>query len=125
MAVNVSSIALIKYDSIPNILSGSRTSGPAVKAIPDGLYAGAGVVIPSSSIGPQAVYNGGYPHAHSIYLSIANGGAGQSGFIKVWADAFIQYSVKAGHEPFCVRAYILTLRCPLNSDVDLGCVVPG
>ncbi|KAG6910327.1 hypothetical protein DXG01_011395 [Tephrocybe rancida] len=54
---------------------------------------------------PQATYNGNYTEATDIRLRIANGGAGQSGLIGAWADAFIKYCVetrsitpfKAGH----------------------------
>lgn len=73
----------------------------AVK-IPDGLYLSAGVGTTSSALAPQAVYNGGYPNATGIGLRIANGGAGQSGLIKAWADAFIRYEVGNGREPFKV-----------------------
>ncbi|GLB40857.1 putative PBP superfamily domain containing protein [Lyophyllum shimeji] len=56
---------------------------------------------------PQATYDGGYSNATEIRLRIANGGAGQSGLIGAWADAFIQYSVqKLGQKPFKVGWYL-------------------
>ena len=59
-----------------------------------------------SGLDPAATYNGGYSNATGIKLRIANGGAGQSGLIGAWADAFIQYSVKTlGYPPF--QVYIL------------------
>jgi len=59
-----------------------------------------------ASVTPQAVYNGGYTDAKDIYLKIANGGAGQSGLIGAWADAFIKYRVNNGSEPFLVGWYL-------------------
>ncbi|KAG5637568.1 hypothetical protein H0H81_004145 [Sphagnurus paluster] len=63
----------------------------------------------ASNSGPQprATYNGGYPEATEIRLRIANGGAGQSGLIGAWADAFIQHCVKnLGWKPFKVGWYL-------------------
>jgi len=63
----------------------------------------------SSGLSPRAVYDGGYPEAKEIKLKIANGGAGQSGLIGAWADAFIQYCVKQlGYKPFkvCFKSII-------------------
>jgi len=81
----------------------------AVK-IPSGLYVGASVDTESAALAPQATYDGGYPRVgQGIKLRIANGGAGQSGLIGAWADAFIGYSVKVlGLEPFlvCSRQYL-------------------
>jgi len=60
-----------------------------------------------SSIEPAAVYNGGYSNATEIQLRIGNGGAGQSGLIEAWANAFIQYAVETlGYEPFEVGWYL-------------------
>lgn len=79
------------------------TPGVAIR-IPDGLYLGVGVDTTTAALNPQAIYNGGYTEAKDIRLRIANGGAGQSGLIGAWANAFIQYSVKnLGLEPFLVR----------------------
>jgi len=54
--------------------------------------------------GPHAIYDGGFPDSsrRGIYLRIANGGAGQAGLIKAWADAFIRHMVAHGTEPFKV-----------------------
>ena len=56
----------------------------------------------ASSAKPRAIYNGGYEDAkiQGVRLRIANGGAGQTGFIGAWADAFIQHMVSKGMPPF-------------------------
>lgn len=56
----------------------------------------------TSSVTPAAIYNGSYANAHEqgVYLRIGNGGAGQSGLIRAFADAFIQYRVSQGDAPF-------------------------
>lgn len=54
-------------------------------------------------VSAQATYNGGYTDAKQVRLRIGNGGAGQSGLIGAWANAFIQYMVqKNGTQPFLV-----------------------
>jgi ABC-type tungstate transport system permease subunit len=90
---------------LPNITQKSIAAPGAAVNIPDGVYTSAGAA-PSSSLAPQAVYNGGYAQAKNIYLKVANGGAGQSGLIGAWADAFIKYSVSKGSEPFLVAWYL-------------------
>ncbi|KAF8960817.1 hypothetical protein BDZ97DRAFT_1665317 [Flammula alnicola] len=62
----------------------------------------------ASPTDPYAIYNGGYDDAkdRGICLRIANGGAGQTGLIRAWADAFIQYMVHRGVEPFEVAWYL-------------------
>jgi hypothetical protein len=57
-------------------------------------------IIPPSK--PFAIYNGGYDRARErgICLRIANGGAGQTGLLRAWADAFIRDMVAKGAEPF-------------------------
>jgi len=58
-------------------------------------------------LSPQEVYDGGYSNAGDIRLKIGNGGAGQSGLIKAWADAFIKYCVESKKvEPFKVGWYL-------------------
>jgi len=59
----------------------------------------------TSSTKPRAIYDGGYEIAkiQGVRLRIANGGAGQTGFIRAWADEFIQYMVSKGVPPFEVR----------------------
>ena len=54
---------------------------------------------------PHAIYDGGYEDAkiQGVRLRIANGGAGQIGLIRAWADGFIQYMVSKGMPPFEVR----------------------
>jgi hypothetical protein len=57
----------------------------------------------AQQLAPQATYDGGYSDAKDIRLRIGNGGAGQSGLIGTWADAFVQYCVKEKNmEPFKV-----------------------
>ncbi|KAG6819113.1 hypothetical protein H0H93_015358 [Arthromyces matolae] len=56
---------------------------------------------------PRAIYSGGYDTAKEIKLRIANGGAGQSGLIGAWADAFIKYAVETLNlDPFLVGWYL-------------------
>jgi hypothetical protein len=59
----------------------------------------------TSSTKPHAIYDGGFENAkiQGVRLRIANGGAGQIGLIRAWADAFIQYMVSKGMPPFEVR----------------------
>ena len=54
---------------------------------------------------PREIYDGGYENAkiQGVRLRIANGGAGQTGLIRAWADGFIQYMVSEGMPPFEVR----------------------
>ena len=80
-------------------------SNSALK-VPDGLLVGSGGGVADASIGPQVEYDGGLG-GKEIRLRIANGGAGQSGLIGAWADAFIQYCYKGGIAPFKVRPYLL------------------
>ncbi|KAF8806776.1 hypothetical protein BYT27DRAFT_7100588 [Phlegmacium glaucopus] len=63
---------------------------------------------PTISTAPRAIYNGGYENANfqGVRLRIANGGAGQTGFIRAWADEFIQYMVSKGVPPFEVAWYL-------------------
>jgi len=75
------------------------------------LLARAGAAANNSALVPQATYDGGYSNATEIKLRIANGGAGQSGLIGAWANAFIQYSVETlGQKPFKVKQSSLYLR---------------
>jgi hypothetical protein len=67
---------------------------------------------------PVVYYYGCYPNSRDTYLSIANGGAGQSGFIGRWADAFIDYSVQAGSKPFRVRNCVLPRSWYFDVDLD-------
>ncbi|EGN94555.1 hypothetical protein SERLA73DRAFT_188517 [Serpula lacrymans var. lacrymans S7.3] len=67
------------------------------------------VVLPevsASALTPKAVYNGGYANATEICVRVANGGAGQAGLIGNWADAYIQYRVSQGSQPFLVAWYL-------------------
>ncbi|KAG6827231.1 hypothetical protein H0H92_012713 [Tricholoma furcatifolium] len=60
-----------------------------------------------SGVQPAAIYNGSYADATEMRLRIANGGAGQSGLIGAWADAFIQYCVQnKSMSPFTVGWYL-------------------
>ncbi|KAF9459273.1 hypothetical protein BDZ94DRAFT_1172016 [Collybia nuda] len=65
----------------------------AIVQIPDGLYAGSGVLTKNSALAPKAIYDGGYD-GKDILVRIANGGAGQSGLIGAWADGFIKHCVE-------------------------------
>lgn len=78
------------------------TRSDSALRVPDGLLVGSGVSVADASIHPQAIYDGGLGGT-KILLRIANGGAGQSGLIGAWADAFIQYCDKQGIPPFKVR----------------------
>ncbi|KAF5381210.1 hypothetical protein D9757_007872 [Collybiopsis confluens] len=60
----------------------------------------------ASSDGAQEVYNGGFSNAQTVKLRIGNGGAGQSGLVKAFADAYIQYSVGQGSSPFLVEWFL-------------------
>lgn len=63
----------------------------------------------TSSKKPQAIYDGCYENAkiQGVRLRIANGGAGQTGLIRAWANGFIQYMVSKGIPPFEVRPITL------------------
>lgn len=94
------------HSHTPKIHHGG-SSAPHAAQVPDGLYASSGTSTAGVSIAPQATYNGGYTNAKDVRLRIANGGAGQSGLIGAWADAFIKYMVKERHvEPFLVAWYL-------------------
>jgi ABC-type tungstate transport system permease subunit len=60
------------------------------------------------SISPYAVYDGGFPDAQrrGICIRIANGGAGQAGLVKAWADAFVKDRVARGSQPFQIAWYL-------------------
>ncbi|KAG7095013.1 hypothetical protein E1B28_005808 [Marasmius oreades] len=63
--------------------------------------------IPTDILSPGAIYNGGYPSAKEVRLRIANGGAGQSGLVEAFANAYIQFSVETkGVKPFLVAWYL-------------------
>ncbi|KIP08917.1 hypothetical protein PHLGIDRAFT_126650 [Phlebiopsis gigantea 11061_1 CR5-6] len=54
----------------------------------------------------QATYDGGFTDATDVRLRLANGGAGQTGLIGAFANAFIQDQVKKGAAPFKVEWYL-------------------
>ncbi|TCD69502.1 hypothetical protein EIP91_007432 [Steccherinum ochraceum] len=60
----------------------------------------------ASELVPQEIYDGGYSDAQDIRLRLANGGAGQSGLIGAFANAFIQDQVAKGAEPFKAAWYL-------------------
>ncbi|KAH8103949.1 hypothetical protein BXZ70DRAFT_1005500 [Cristinia sonorae] len=60
----------------------------------------------ASTLVPQETYDGGFPDAQVVRLRVGNGGAGQSGLIKAFADAFIQDQVAQGVPPFKVEWYL-------------------
>ncbi|CAA7270307.1 unnamed protein product [Cyclocybe aegerita] len=62
----------------------------------------------SQNAKPRATYDGGFPESklRGVCLRIANGGAGQTGLLRAWADAFIQDMVKEGSQPFEVAWYL-------------------
>ena len=72
-----------------------------VKGMPLGTFLGS---TNAQSVTPYAIYDGGFldSQRHGIYIRIANGGAGQAGLIKAWADAFVKDMVARGSEPFQV-----------------------
>ena len=100
----------------PKILPGSFLSHmsdvhPSAIPIPDGLFVENGAAAGSQLL-PQAVYNGSHPVVgQQIKLKIGNGGAGQSGLIGEWANAFIDYCTQEKKmESFSVRnPHCLTL----------------
>ena len=63
----------------------------------------------TSSKKPHAIYDGGYENAkiQGVRLRMANGGAGQIGLIRAWADGFIQHMVSEGMLPFEVGPIIM------------------
>jgi hypothetical protein len=64
---------------------------------------------PGQSVSPYAIYDGGFPDAQrrGICIRIANGGAGQAGLVKAWADAFVKDRVARGSQPFQVISIYL------------------
>ncbi|KAJ3971099.1 hypothetical protein EV361DRAFT_868744 [Lentinula raphanica] len=66
----------------------------------------------ASPLTPTKTYNGGYKEAKDIRLRLANGGAGQSGLIGAFADAFVKWCVEGSEEsdskeaPFLVGWYL-------------------
>ncbi|KAH8722388.1 extracellular solute-binding protein family 1 [Phaeosphaeriaceae sp. PMI808] len=88
----------------------------AISAITSGIQA---IVDPTES------YNGGFNSTNTpILLRIATGGAGQSGLVKVLADAFIQESVKNGSKPFSIGWVLsdttFTIKNLQSGEADLG-----
>ncbi|KAK6340514.1 hypothetical protein TWF696_008840 [Orbilia brochopaga] len=80
-----------------------------------------------AAVDPQAVYDGQLPDSNKypVKLRIGNGGAGQSGLIKVLADEFIKYSVNVKKEkPFRVAWYLSDTTVSINylreGTVDVG-----
>ncbi|KAH7889090.1 hypothetical protein F5I97DRAFT_1804275 [Phlebopus sp. FC_14] len=60
----------------------------------------------SLSVQPEKIYDGDYGQG-GVRLRIANGGAGQSGLIGAWANAFIKYChEQKGIAPFKVAWYL-------------------
>ncbi|KAF5328701.1 hypothetical protein D9619_011489 [Psilocybe cf. subviscida] len=58
---------------------------------------------------PYEIYNGGYSNAHErgVCVRIANGGGGQIGLLRVWADVFIRMMVEEkGEQPFEIAWYL-------------------
>ncbi|KAF3935446.1 hypothetical protein ABW20_dc0106963 [Dactylellina cionopaga] len=67
------------------------------------------------AVDPQAVYDGGIPNNDGeVLLRIANGGAGQSGLIKVLADEFIKFRVRRGAKPFKIAWYLSDTTISIN-----------
>ncbi|RXW22430.1 hypothetical protein EST38_g3427 [Candolleomyces aberdarensis] len=62
--------------------------------------------VTQSPILQTEVYDGGYANA-PLRLRIASGGAGESGLIAAWAEAFIHYMVdERQYEPFSIGWYL-------------------
>ncbi|KAJ5107982.1 hypothetical protein N7456_004657 [Penicillium angulare] len=104
--------------TIPLSLPLSLSQKPTLPS-PNGLFG------PASAVGPkpEAVYDGDYGTGE-IKLRIGNGGAGQSGLIKVLADAFIKSSVANGSSPFKIAWYKSDTTQSINylkdNTVDIG-----
>ncbi|KAK6540666.1 hypothetical protein TWF694_008059 [Orbilia ellipsospora] len=82
-------------------------------------------IVKVAAVDPQETYDGGITGNHGpILLRIGNGGAGQSGLIKVMADAFIKYRVAQGAAPFKVGWYLSDTTVTINylgtGDIDVG-----
>ncbi|KAK7451200.1 hypothetical protein VKT23_012532 [Stygiomarasmius scandens] len=60
----------------------------------------------ASTLNPQETYNGGCSDAKEVLLRIGNGGAGQSGLVGAFANAFIKSMVAQGSDPFLVQWYL-------------------
>ncbi|KAH6619913.1 extracellular solute-binding protein family 1 [Boeremia exigua] len=76
-------------------------------------------------VDPTEVYNGGFNStSNNTLLRIATGGAGQSGLVKVLADAFIQDSVQNGSQPFSIGWVLsdttFTIKNLQTGEADLG-----
>ncbi|KAH7071818.1 extracellular solute-binding protein family 1 [Paraphoma chrysanthemicola] len=77
-------------------------------------------------VAPTEIYNGGFNQTGDtdIGLRIATGGAGQSGLVKVLADAFIQSSVANGSAPFRIGWVLsdttFTIKNLQSGEADLG-----
>ncbi|GJJ07188.1 hypothetical protein Clacol_001388 [Clathrus columnatus] len=84
-----------------------KSTGSHSINVPNGLYVGSGLSATSSTLAAQEVYDGGFGETTEVRLRIANGGAGQSGLIGEWANAFIQHMVFV-HKvpPFKVAWYL-------------------
>ncbi|KAL4863604.1 hypothetical protein BDV12DRAFT_177300 [Aspergillus spectabilis] len=59
----------------------------------------------ASGVQPEQVYDAGYSGASEIRLRLGNGGAGQTGLVKVLAEAYIISRVAHGAQPFKVAWY--------------------
>ncbi|KAH7384012.1 extracellular solute-binding protein family 1 [Pyrenochaeta sp. MPI-SDFR-AT-0127] len=76
-------------------------------------------------VDPTEIYTGGFNNSDTeVLLRIATGGAGQSGLVKVLADAFIQESVKNGSQPFGIGWVLsdttFTIKNLQSGEADLG-----
>lgn len=112
MSLTQTNVPVLRNDTLPpkTVLVEKAVSSPDPLVLDDLKTALESVaqsipsVLPLTS--PHAIYDGGYDRStiQGIRLRIANGAAGQTGLLKAWADAFIQYMVAKGHQPFQVSS---------------------
>ncbi|TWU72250.1 hypothetical protein ED733_001135 [Metarhizium rileyi] len=85
-----------------------------------------GLVASCSAISPAAIYDGGFSNdtGSRVELRIGNGGAGQSGLIRVLSDAFIRHAVARGAPHFHIEWYISdttsSIKFLSSGDIDVG-----
>ncbi|KAK7062718.1 hypothetical protein VNI00_000206 [Paramarasmius palmivorus] len=110
-------------NSAQNVAAASTTPTPIILSTSHGPAAST----TASALLPQATYDGGFPSTADtpIRLRIGNGGAGQSGLVGAFADAFIQWAVKEkGVDPFLAAWYLgdttQTLHYIEEKQVDVG-----
>lgn len=113
---------MLFFDFLNDIFTRPKASHTSFSELPDEKSSSrthvyhandsAGIVTPATRSKPSAIYDGDYrerAERRGVCLRIANGGAGQTGLIEAWANAFIRYMViKKGVEPFQVSRQIIS-----------------